>query len=379
MAGNIERQKIFERELLDESYRERIADKSDHKCCHCGKTVYYGYGATVDHFIPLYQGGTNRDINLIMLCENCNKKKNARIFHPKEYCRYLKEEYLDALIGYYDSYISSFDYLSRKNLLSRDEYIVKVYPIEYSDKFIKKHHNQEKFFNTHQLKRAFESDTERLKDYLYRYSKKYDIPISQEELGCNVDFWLKFGCIYYIEKNEEIKIVCAVTVTDLTKSGFVDNIDHTLSVTVFSIYSNDNAATLAHGIQEKIPQFILREQDLSQIPVRYNVAKGDKLWPILLYGSGCQEDHTSDIFRHRYTIGYRGDYDSLPKIPEDESLKKFFDKFKDVQPQIDNWLDEHKEYDLKWMKAEINMCASESEQVDAMIEKIKRDISEEAS
>ena len=75
MEAKLERQKIVERDDFTFDEREHIAAKSHHKCAHCGKEVYFGYGATVDHFVPLNKGGTNRDINLIMLCNDCNKEK----------------------------------------------------------------------------------------------------------------------------------------------------------------------------------------------------------------------------------------------------------------------------------------------------------------
>ncbi len=377
MPGNIERQKIYERELLDEEYRDKIADKSEHKCCHCGKLVYFGYGATVDHFVPLHQGGTNRDNNLIMLCKDCNEAKGEMIVDPEEYCKYLKPEHLEVLQSYFDSYLHSFEYLSRKNLLSKDEYVIKVAPsATLSDRFFDKHREHHSLFITHSLKRAFIDDIDRITDYLRKYARKYNVLESEEELMHNVEFWMKFGCIYYIEKNNDIKLVCIITVTDLTRSGFSDLLENTLSLALFSYYSNDNAVTLAKGAAEKIPRMIINEQGLDQLPVRLSVVQSDKLRGIILGRPGVVESRTSQLFAHSYLISFKGNPDDLSKLEEDEKLKVFFEKFKDCQAEVDEWLEEHADYDLAWMRDEIALCGTEEEQIDAVILHAKEEMRE---
>ena len=73
--------RYFERDRLTWEEKHAIALKSNDCCCHCGKKVFFSNigEATVDHFIPLDRGGSNRDINMIMMCEDCNHDKGRKI------------------------------------------------------------------------------------------------------------------------------------------------------------------------------------------------------------------------------------------------------------------------------------------------------------
>lgn len=49
----------------------RIFKRDGHKCRHCGSTKKL----TVDHIVPLVNGGSDNDSNLQTLCKSCNSKK----------------------------------------------------------------------------------------------------------------------------------------------------------------------------------------------------------------------------------------------------------------------------------------------------------------
>jgi hypothetical protein len=225
MSDKIERQQIVERDELTYDEKERIARKSDHKCAHCGKPVYFGYGATIDHFIPLSKGGTNRDENLIMLCEKCNKDKGNLILYPHDYVTYLDKKHTDRLMGYFKSYVSSFEYIERRNLLACDRYMVLVTPFKQVDyKGRKRSQPQHSSPIKNYVIRAELGDVPRLQAYFIKYLKKYDMLDDIEAAKLNIEFWMRFGCIYYIEKDEEIKLMMTVTATeDLGVAGKVKN------------------------------------------------------------------------------------------------------------------------------------------------------------
>ena len=52
---------------------QRMAELQQHKCLACGKKK----PLTVDHIIPLSQGGRNDILNLQMLCQSCNSSKHT--------------------------------------------------------------------------------------------------------------------------------------------------------------------------------------------------------------------------------------------------------------------------------------------------------------
>lgn len=190
---NLERNRIEERFTFTEDEREDIFNKSNHKCCHCGRTVYWGYGATVDHFIPLSLGGTNRNINLIQLCDKCNKEKGNKILRPKDYIRHIKPKYLDELEGYFDSYIHSFNYVNHDRIFACDEYVLPEY---LQAAFLTGHKMSRKYYDKvdqmykkpmYVLKRATTEDLARIVPYYIRYLKKVDMLGSEEAAAKNIE------------------------------------------------------------------------------------------------------------------------------------------------------------------------------------------------
>lgn len=121
------REKIVERTNFTNEEKEDVLKKSGGICAHCGKPIYIGYQFSVDHYIPLTKGGVNRSYNLVPLCKECNKKKDDKIFEPEEYLPYLKEKPMEQLKGYYESYVKSFNFVSRNNYLALDSFTVSTY------------------------------------------------------------------------------------------------------------------------------------------------------------------------------------------------------------------------------------------------------------
>lgn len=63
-----------------------ISDEQCHLCAYCHADLN-DTGFHVDHFIPLFNGGTNWPWNLQLLCPECNQKKHAK--DPFEFEREL--------------------------------------------------------------------------------------------------------------------------------------------------------------------------------------------------------------------------------------------------------------------------------------------------
>jgi 5-methylcytosine-specific restriction endonuclease McrA len=51
---------------------EYVISKFDNKCCYCDNAE----NVTVDHFIPIFLGGTGNTNNIVPACKSCNLKKN---------------------------------------------------------------------------------------------------------------------------------------------------------------------------------------------------------------------------------------------------------------------------------------------------------------
>lgn len=203
------REKIVERANFTNEEKEDVLKKSMGICAHCGKPIYIGYQFSVDHYIPLTKGGVNRSYNLIPLCKECNKKKDDKIFEPEEYLPYLKEKPMEQLKGYYESYVKSFNFVSRNNYLALDSFTVSTYvPIRsmmYSKKPV-----QVKYT----AKRAEYGDLDKLYEYYVEILKKHGVFCGTEYAKENLQFWFEKGCIYFIEKNGDIKVMVAFDVLE---------------------------------------------------------------------------------------------------------------------------------------------------------------------
>ena len=374
----IKRQKIDERVWFTPEEKEQFASKSDHKCCHCGKKVFFKYGATVEHFIPISKGGTNRDINMIMLCKECNEVKDNFIYRPKDYLPYLKKEYLEKIEGYFNSYISSFDFVNRDNLLACDRYKVLVnimpdnlyYTVKERHKSRKK---QDDFFEKHSIpywvKRATFDDIDKLTEYFIKYLKKYNCLDDEASARINIEFWLTFGCIYYIERDNGIECFVTVSVTKANDRVIIKdkNIDYFLTMNVFSYYSSNKSLTLTFNLARQIPRIICDEQGIRQMPVKYSMLKNDTLSCEVCNGGSIFE---GGRFINSFMVLYNGDRQDLPFITEDKDLSVFFKRFNQLnRSKLNSWFAGHGTSSFDWMLEEIELSeATEEEEFTDIVE-----------
>ena len=67
------KEKEFKGKKVHKGLRNKILEKYDYKCCFCGSKD----NLEIDHIVPVFQGGTNEESNLRVLCQSCNGKRNA--------------------------------------------------------------------------------------------------------------------------------------------------------------------------------------------------------------------------------------------------------------------------------------------------------------
>ena len=53
-----------------------LLKKADVKCTYCSKELDDNKDCTLDHVLPKSQGGTNNLKNLVICCNDCNRKKS---------------------------------------------------------------------------------------------------------------------------------------------------------------------------------------------------------------------------------------------------------------------------------------------------------------
>lgn len=346
--------RYFERDRLTWEEKHAIALKSNDCCCHCGKKVFFSNigEATVDHFIPLDRGGSNRDINMIMMCEDCNHDKGRKIM-GMDFIPYLLEPHKTKLAEYVNSYIQTMDYVQRNRLLALNEYNGKIY----SQVGTYKKKSRKIPICNFTLKLATWDDLDKLNEYLVKYLKKYDALDDENAARENIIFWLKFGCIYYIEKNNNISTMVAITIKSVDDDEDYRGITHIPVFFVFSYYSSEISLGLVQYVIEDFPKIILTENNIDFLPLNLLFLKKDNLvkWVSMLYNTKGVEDEGSNFTLFPVVVGELEDDSNEHKTYDemDASERKTADftaKFDEVSEKMINYYEKYADRgDISWM------------------------------
>ena len=337
----MKRQQILERNDYDYEDRKFICAKSDNLCAHCGTPIQIGHNATVDHFIPLRKGGINQKINAIPLCKKCNQAKNSKIVAPDRYLRYLKPKYQKEIQDYYDSYIHSFEYVSRGNLLCCDQYTMKVYTgpkLSLKDKK-KKQILYDKMSQAFILDRVYPKEMDELEDFFEGYLQKMDAFENRETVHKNIEFWKNFGVIYAIrDKNNEIKIMIPITI-----AKFGEN-EHDLNMYVFSRYATMTSVMLIYQLPYFLSRTIIEEQNLPYVRFRIAIIVTDPLSKYLEAGYMETPDSSFVVATNVYLANAGYDINTFS-----EKDNSFYQQFNDVKKYLDMFFDQEGYEDISEM------------------------------
>lgn len=297
----MERERITDRANFSSEEKETVLKKSGGVCAHCGKPIFIGYQFSVDHYIPLSKGGVNRNFNLIPLCKDCNKKKGHKIYDPDEYLMHLGTKAMQELKGYYESYIKSFNFVSKNNYLALDSFTVTTF-VPIRSMMYSKHPVSVKYV----AKRAEYEDLDKLYRYYVDFLKRFDSLSGEEYAKENIQFWFEKGCIYYIEKNNEIKVMVAYNVVDGT-SSLNYGINKCLETFVFPKYSTPSSLTMTEGMVLEIPRRIAKEQNIKVIPMIISGLVNDKGFAKMQILKGlkpCGNDYNGKVIQYFLNFGY---------------------------------------------------------------------------
>ena len=347
--------RYYERDKLTWQEQHAIAQKSNDCCCHCGKKVFFGNigsnKATVDHFIPLDRGGSNRDINMIMMCEDCNHEKDNKIM-GMDYIPYLLEPHKSKLSGYVDSYIQTMDYVQRNRILALNEYNGTVYSQIGNYKKKSKPYPVCRFT----LKLATWDDLDKLTAYFIKYLKKYEALDDEDAARENIIFWLKFGCIYYIEKSNNISVMVAITVKNVDESEDYRGIMHIPIFFIFSYYASEISLGFIQYVIEDFPKTILVENNIDFLPLNLFFLRNDNLvkWVSAMYQTRGIEDEGSNFTMFPIVVGSVEGSDEYKTYDEmSPSEKKTYDftaKFDEVSEKLIYYYEKYADRaEISWM------------------------------
>lgn len=79
----------MKRQYIKSETRLSVYERDNFECQYCGRRVYqnipqgHNLRATIDHFIPLYLGGSDSISNYVTACFECNRQKASSIWLGK--------------------------------------------------------------------------------------------------------------------------------------------------------------------------------------------------------------------------------------------------------------------------------------------------------
>ena len=288
--------KTQERDNFDYDFKLKIAKKSNECCAHCGKKVYFdGYGATVDHFVPISKGGTNDFANFIMLCENCNKNKGNYVIDPRNWLKYLNKDDFLELVEYFKYYINSQEFVNKNNPFQLDKYSVKVCMsrpkfkhCKYSKKIPDNYDGTAVITHAYSDKRDYDT----IFEFYKKYCRKFKFNLSNDEIAQQIDYWYENGVLYYITfNNDELIQLYYFEPRRKEKSldvksdngGYCVCIHDYLAIYCFPYYNSDLSITLLTNYIDGALSDILYEQNLKYISCMVFGHKQNKAYTDFLY------------------------------------------------------------------------------------------------
>ena len=361
MDNSTKRQKTEDRIVFDYDDKEIISRKSDHRCCHCGKKVFVNYGATVDHYVPISKGGTNDSVNLIMLCDKCNQTKKNLIIPPKNYIQYLDEKYIGGLQKYFDDYVQKYDYISRQNLLSYDVHKMSWQDIldksDVDSSAICRQIIRRKFESRNNeiwLKRATIDDIPNLTYYYERFNRKFKQFYKKQEIDLIIRFWYQFGCIYYLEMDNEIVTMISVTVMNIVDKNSKKKSKYPakfFSLSIFPYYDRLEEFIIMMALMRTIINEIGETQKLPFVFACINMLQNTKI-SNTMFQSVPKVMMTKDGMGHWFQITKLTEKGKTNmEALTDENLEiysRLCKKFNDIEDSINAFIE--KEEEMKFLK-----------------------------
>lgn len=259
----IKRQRIAEDIALTDVDIGKTFKKTDGVCAHCGRRLERT-AENISRYIPLSRGGLNQDFNYIPLCADCAKGKADYIISPEMYLKYLQPEEAAPVKEYFDRYLNTFSYFSNNDLIGEDVFYVK-FDIDPGKEVLFKNMPSVQYA----VKKAAEEDLDDVIKYYAKYLKKRDCLDGKEYAEENIREWFDDGCLYFVKKNGEIKLLIVFTIEriNIHTNSSAPNINYSLIAKVFPYYVRPDTGDLIRQILHYVPEKISRRQKIEKFPI----------------------------------------------------------------------------------------------------------------
>lgn len=255
-----------ERRFFTPEEKEKILEKSNHKCAHCGKMLTVET-MTVEHVFPIGRGGDHNEFNIIALCNHCNEVKSNLLYNICDYYKHIKNEYVQNYIDYLD--IKMKESVNRyKKIMPEDTRLYRMVNTAILPMVFSRHRNNMKkgmdilsktaIMLKYEL--AYEAEAEDIYKFLVKQKEKQGIDISMYDDVYKVREIIKYGQVYTLRMPDKtIKGVVGLYNIARHKNempiqlesfafGAEKDLVHVLSLLVIDESFNNGDKTIAHNV-----------------------------------------------------------------------------------------------------------------------------------
>lgn len=317
------RQASSERKWFTTDEKEYMLNKSDYRCCHCGKTIGNKMGFTVEHVVPISKGGTNDMVNMVALCKECNHEKGNDVVQVQEYYKYLKPCYMEKLLKYSERYLYSVKWIDNNNFIPYDKI-----ELEINTGYVYGHGKKKAIIGKakYTLMRAQYCDLDDVYNLRLKYEKKYKFyGKSKEEIKEDISFSFKNGAIYVVRDRNNEAVMCF----DLCFTEDKEGLRQLAIVDVHCLYNSDKYIDMANKAFVYVAGSIARGIDMKYISLMLTLDTRDPLHQTIsrrMFGRELSS-YTRDFLEHGKIISFvahrLNDYNKLSyDTSEDEQFMR---------------------------------------------------------
>lgn len=292
------RRKVTDRKELSIEEKDRILEKSDRQCCHCGKRIEIGGQFTVEHIIPIAQGGTNDDANMVALCKSCNESKSSRMVSLLWY-PYLKREFYNESKEYVDAYHKAH---GKVGINYFDKY--DIIPFSY----LNLSRSGMMFPGVSECYKAYYSDLDDIYRFYLRYCRDMLIGYSKDDVKSFITSCFQYGAIYFTRERYG-DIACVLPLVPM-RYGKRTEYGSVLAKLPATKYKKFKYYTMLKGMLDSVESNICEMIDAEFFQLRLHVAYRDNVLIGMLQDNftldGVYRNYKSpEILEHWYSSRFK--------------------------------------------------------------------------
>lgn len=350
----------FNRRPFTDQEKKVILTKSNCRCAHCGKELTVG-DMTVEHIVPVSQGGTNDFKNLVALCWDCNQGKGSLVVDPLLYYTYLKDGYMQQVSEIFSRYTSNANNIDITNLMSMDVFKADRDAIDFFEEMERKYRKvkdmtftkaimyMKNLYKTCSIYRALYRDMDDVyKFYVKQLKNRQGSQVSKDQrkgIKNGLSEIFENTCIYII-RDQYSDIIAAFTIGGVRESSNSSGL-YNLLISNIEIKYVKHVRFVYEIIHYEFISRVARIAELDFLPVSYHVIDSKNGVRFLRLVSGGEwvldrsmRDTLHKVGDHYYfdTMCIMTDEDREDDTVPKEIMERARVNYKDPESKSQKWL-----------------------------------------